>query len=1603
METLEDRTLLSIVSWIGGSGDWNDTTHWSTGSLPGATDDVQINVSGITVTHSAGAGTGHTVQSLTTSTFAPTFVLSGGTLTVAGSVQIGNAFTLSGGTLTSATVSTGTTLQGLSGTLTGVTVNGPFDMTGAGASVNVTNGLTLNGTLSLGSASGSAYGLLNFQGGQSLSGTGSIVFGGNSSNTVSANSGTLSIGPGFTLHGANGTVSGTFANQGTIQADVAGGAISLSNGTNWSNGGTIQTTPGGGLVLLGGSFTTAGLFAGTGAAVTAGAGAGTIRLAGTLTNTGSTLTLDANTTGSWDWQTGSIIGGTLATANGAALIVTNGGTLNGVTLAGTLDMTQLAGSSVNVTNGLTLNTTLNIGNSSGTTYSQLNFLGTQTLGGSGSIVFGGNGNNVVSINGGNTLTIGNGILVHGTNGAISGTFANQGTIQADVAGGTIALVNGTNWTNTGMLQAVNGATLQLGGHFATAGLGSISTHGASGVFGTVNLTGTLTNTGNALLLNAATGSWNMVSGSQIIGGALNTANGAELIGRAGTLNGVTINGTLDMSLDVNSSLAVLNGLTLNSTLDLGDSLGIGHASLVFFGGNQTLSGTGTIVFGGDTNGGNALTMLGSGTLTVGPGITIRGKDGTLSGTFANQGTIQADVAGGTIALVNGTNWTNTGVIQALNSGTVQLGGSFTTAGLGSVRNNGGTIRLVGTLTNSGSTLLLNASSGSWTMSGTIIGGALHTADGAALIVQSGTLNGMTVNGTLDMASLGGYLTIVNGLTLNSLLNLGNSSGTTYSSITFQGSQTLGGNGAVVFGGNSNMNNTLVVSGGILTVGPSVTIHGIDGTINGTFVNQGTIQADGAGGLISLVNGNNWTNTGTLQALNGGTLSAQGTSSNFSAAGTLTGGTWRVFANSTMRVLSPGIVTNAASVLLDGSNSNFYRDNSNTDALSNFSTNSATGSFTIQNHRRVAIAGPFSNNGVITIGPGSTFSVTGSVSQSSAGVLGVQIGGSSSTGLFGRLVTPAAVSFGGTLAIGQVNGFGTTAGDSFPIMSFGSSTGVFAAITGLTSGRIQVFAAVFSATSLVLNALVNAADLAVNTITVPSAGIAGQNATISYTVTNLQATPTSTASWVDSVYLSTSMALDPSALLIGRVQHTGTVGPQSSYAQTLTAPLPGVVPGSYYVIVVSDSRGLTADINRANNTLASAASIQVDVQPLSLGITTTGTIDNSQDIYYRVDLAAASSVLLTAHFAAAGGGELYVRYANIPDRTSFDQSAVVSTNSQQQLQLSDVQAGTYYILLYGRETSAGGKPFDVTARAVPLSIQSVGPNHGGNMGQVTVTVLGSSFSPSTRASLVLASGSELPAMTVLYRDATTVFATLNLTNVPLGTYDLRVRDNTQVATLAGAFNVTGGVPGYVTATITSTAEVRQGRTGKVVVDYFNAGDTDAQPQSLQITSVDDLGRHAFNKYVYAANTKGPGGILPPGYHGTIALDFIPPPLPAGIVQSATTFTLLVPPPPSTLLNWNSTLAAARPSFISPDAWTAISANFISSLTTVGQFETTLANDATYLSQFGVLTTDPRQSHQKGVGIVGVGVDRVKGCAKDASGERNPNPEVTDARHQSLGTI
>ena len=61
------------------------------------------------------------------------------------------------------------------------------------------------------------------------------------------------------------------------------------------------------------------------------------------------------------------------------------------------------------------------------------------------------------------------------------------------------------------------------------------------------------------------------------------------------------------------------------------------------------------------------------------------------------------------------------------------------------------------------------------------------------------------------------------------------------------------------------------------------------------------------------------------------------------------------------------------------------------------------------------------------------------------------------------------------------------------------------------------------------------------------------------------------SWQDALYLSTDPTYDASDALLGTLTHTGNVAAGGSYTATLTAAVPGVNPGPYYVIVRTDIR------------------------------------------------------------------------------------------------------------------------------------------------------------------------------------------------------------------------------------------------------------------------------------------------------------------------------------------------------------------------------------------------------------------------------------------------
>ena len=364
----------------------------------------------------------------------------------------------------------------------------------------------------------------------------------------------------------------------------------------------------------------------------------------------------------------------------------------------------------------------------------------------------------------------------------------------------------------------------------------------------------------------------------------------------------------------------MNNLVLNGTLLLGNTDGSLYGRLyvgTLYSGSQTISGNATVLFGGSGNNGIYNYNNGNGvgaTLTIAPTVTLRGKAGFLDNnyplaTIVNQGTISADVAGGQLSLGGTGTFTNQATLSAFNGGTLSingawnstlgstitvnnstlnLGGSFTQTGL-TLDRTGGTVNLVGTVTGN---LVLDATTGAWNMAGGALHGGTLTETGVGQLLPTssgGTLDGMTVNGDLDLSQQNtANLTVMNNLVLNGTLSLGTADGSLFGRLyvgTYgSGSQTISGNATVVFGGSSNNGiynyNNGSGAGATLTIAPTVALRGTAGFLDNnypqaTIVVQGEISAEAAGGQLRLGGTGTFIAQATASALTGGTLSING--------------------------------------------------------------------------------------------------------------------------------------------------------------------------------------------------------------------------------------------------------------------------------------------------------------------------------------------------------------------------------------------------------------------------------------------------------------------------------------------------------------------------------------------------------------------------------------------------------------------------------------------------------------------------------------------------------------------------------------------------------
>jgi hypothetical protein len=288
------------------------------------------------------------------------------------------------------------------------------------------------------------------------------------------------------------------------------------------------------------------------------------------------------------------------------------------------------------------------------------------------------------------------------------------TVQSLTVNDAFSLAGGT-LTVTGNLQVQNNNTFALGGGtlaIATVTAGTTITATGNGALTGVTLAGTLginsgvtvtanqglTLSGGAVQLNgfSNSGDTNSSRVAQLLlaGAGTQTLGGTGQVLLAGTFNGRPAP-FVNVVASSGGPLALAAGVSVvNTAAGNGGTLGSAGQPLTLNGpvtasGGQTIIVTGSAVTNRGPGGGPAGLQANGGTLTI---SNLQGNAGGIAAT-----------SNGTVALSGA--WQNSGTISETSS-TLILGGTFTTAGLGTLSTSGGTVNLTGTLSNSGATWAL---------------------------------------------------------------------------------------------------------------------------------------------------------------------------------------------------------------------------------------------------------------------------------------------------------------------------------------------------------------------------------------------------------------------------------------------------------------------------------------------------------------------------------------------------------------------------------------------------------------------------------------------------------------------------------------------------------------------------------------------------------------------------------------------------------------------------------------------------------------------------------------------------------------------------------
>lgn len=301
----------------------------------------------------------------------------------------------------------------------------------------------------------------------------------------------------------------------------------------------------------------------------------------------------------------------------------------------------------------------------------------------------------------------------------------------------------------------------------------------------------------------------------------------------------------------------------------------------------------------------------------------------------------------------------------------------------------------------------------------------------------------------------------------------------------------------------------------------------------------------------------------------------------------------------------------------------------------------------------------------------------------------------------------------------------------------------------------------------------AADLLVQSVTVPDSVVLGKDLTTSFVVKNAGQYPAA-GNLTNALYLSSNAVFESDLDKLTATAELPNIllQPGQSFTTQLTGKALPPTGGRYRSIIRTNSRNtLWEGPYITNNIKASDTSTYIEARSIPLATNVADTLIPNYGNYYKVTVAAGQDLLVSLNTAYSGNGStaLYVGYNRVPTATDYDITGVNPVALNQQALLSNTQAGTYYI-----RTESFGIPVSVQATlrvdAIPYSIISAAPAIMGQ-GVVTGAIRGGGFKPTTQV-VLRKSGTTYNVATVQqFINSTQLIIRWDLTAMPLGQYDV----------------------------------------------------------------------------------------------------------------------------------------------------------------------------------------------------------------------------------------